>query len=213
MIMDIEKSLNMKIKELGYDISRYMLAKGLIDAEKIEVLMINECPPSREFDFIYSENEVNNENLESIKMLFGEAGKPVDSIQDLLNHGIYITTAIKIPKTEYAVSKEMITDDIPLLEHEIKLFSNLKVIMLMGDVAKKSFNMIVKKQTKKNCIPSGATYKIRSQEFYYDEIRIFPSYIMTGKNLKIEKSKVKMIADDISRMFDYLDEKGGDEQC
>ena len=36
-------------------------------------------------------------------------------------------------------------------------------------------------------------------EYFYDGIRVFPSYIITGGNLLIEKSKVEMITDDISR--------------
>ncbi|MGI5898649.1 MAG: hypothetical protein ACOX8S_01860 [Christensenellales bacterium] len=87
------------------------------------------------------------------------------------------------------------------------LFDNLKVIMLMGDVAKKAFNMIAKKQTKKNAIPCEATYTIRRREFYYGGLRVFPSYIMTGENLLIEKSKRSMICDDIRRMMGYIGEK------
>lgn len=37
------------------------------------------------------------------------------------------------------------------------------------------------------------------------DIRLFPSYIMTGKNLQIERSKRTMIAEDISQMLAYLE--------
>lgn len=47
------------------------------------------------------------------------------------------------------LSKNSIQDSLPYLEAELSLFPNVKVIMLMGDVAKKAFNMITKKATKK----------------------------------------------------------------
>lgn len=98
----------------------------------------------------------------------------------------------------------MIEKGVPILEHEIGLFPNLRVIMLMGDVAKKAFNMITKKKTKKNAIPSVSTYKLRNSELYYENVRIFPSYIMTGGNILIEKSKVEMAAKDIQKMLTII---------
>lgn len=135
--------------------------------------------------------------------LFHNASVDVNDIDDIIDVGIYITTAVKSPKTGYQVDTAKIIEQLPVLEKEINLFPNLKAIMLMGDVAKKAFNMISKKSTKRNCIPSGSTYKIRGNEFYYGDIRVFPSYIMTGGNLLIEKSKCSMISDDILRMMDY----------
>ena len=61
-----------------------------------------------------------------------------------------------------------------------------------------------KKFTKKNIIPSGSTYKIRSQEFYHGNIRVMPSYIITGGNLLIEKGKMHMIAQDIAAMAEII---------
>ena len=71
--------------------------------------------------------------------MFRKTGIEIGSVQDILNNGIYITNAVKTPKTEYAVSKESIEDSLPYLEKELALFPNAKVIMLMGDVAKKAF--------------------------------------------------------------------------
>ena len=82
----------------------------------------------------------------------------------------------------------------------------MKVIMLMGDVAKKAFNMISKKATGKNVIPSVSTYKIRKSEIWYQGIRIMRSYIMTGQNILIEKSKAEMAAEDISVMLSIIKE-------
>ena len=81
--------------------------------------------------------------------MFRKAGIEIGSVQDILNNGIYITNAVKTPKSEYAVSKESIEDSLPYLEKELALFPNVKVIMLMGMWQKKAFNMICKKATKK----------------------------------------------------------------
>lgn len=132
------------------------------------------------------------------------AGIEVNSIQDILQAGIYITNAVKTPKTEYTIDKSSIENSLPYLEAELSLFPNIKVIMLMGDVAKKAFNMITKKSTKKNVIPATSTYKLRSSEIYYEGIRVMPSYIMTGGNILIEKSKVAMATEDIATMLEII---------
>ena len=93
---------------------------------------------------------------------------------------------------------------LPWLEQELSLFPNVKVIMLMGDVAKKMFNQIARKTAKRNPIPSGATYKLRATPFYFGDIRVMPSYIMTGGNILIEKSKVAMAAADIAAMAELI---------
>lgn len=139
----------------------------------------------------------------TIPLLQG-AGTAVSSIQDILQLGIYITNAVKAPKTEYVIDKSSIENSLPYLEAELSLFPNIKVIMLMGDVAKKAFNMITKKATKKNAIPAVSTYKLRSSEIYYKGIRVMPSYIMTGGNILIEKSKVTMATEDIAAMLKII---------
>lgn len=132
------------------------------------------------------------------------AGAEIASMQDILKMGIYITNAVKTPKTGYTIDKNSIENSLPYLEAELSLFTNIKVIMLMGDVAKKAFNMITKKTTKKNVIPSISTYKLRHSEIYYNGIRVMPSYIMTGGNILIEKSKVSMATEDIATMIEII---------
>ena len=58
-------------------------------------------------------------------------------------------------------------------------------------------NAIWKKQTGKKIIPPGSTYKIRGQVYYCGDKRVFPSYTPAGKNFLIEKSKRRMVAEDI----------------
>ena len=168
--------------------------------ESIKVIMISEVPPQNPEDGFYSKAP-KSDYMKTTLDLFEKAGINVKSIQDILDLGIYVTTAVKIPKTSYAVETDIIKSHLPILEAELALFPNLKVIMLMGDVAKKAVNLIAKARAKKNVIPSKSTYKIRGNEYFWNNTRVFPSYIMTGKNILIEKSKCVMFADDIRRMM------------
>ena len=170
-----------------------------VNPEIIQAIMINEVVPSCPEEDFYGKPD--SAYMSTTIPMFRKAGIEIGSVQDILNNGIYITNAVKTPKTEYAVSKESIEDSLPYLEKELALFPNAKVIMLMGDVAKKAFNMICKKATKKNAVPSISTYKLRNTEIFYNGIRIMPSYIMTGQNILIEKSKFEMASEDIETMY------------
>lgn len=173
-----------------------------IDTESIHAVMINEIVPSDPQNDFYGGDLA--EYLTTTIPLFQKAGIQVSSAQDILEKGIYLTNAVKKPKTDYTVTKTSIEESLPFLEKEIFLFPKVKVIMLMGDVAKKAFNWITKKKTARNTVPSIATYKLRNSEIYYDNIRIMPSYIMTGKNILIEKSKFKMASEDIAVMVELI---------
>jgi uracil-DNA glycosylase len=170
-----------------------------VNPEIIQAIMINEVVPSCPEEDFYGKPD--SAYMSTTIPMFRKAGIEIGSVQDILNNGIYITNAVKTPKTEYAVSKESIEDSLPYLEKELALFPNVKVIMLMGDVAKKAFNMICKKATKKNAVPSISTYKLRNTEIFHKGIRIIPSYIMTGQNILIEKSKFEMASKDIETMY------------
>jgi len=174
-----------------------------LDTEKVKAVMINEVVPYNPADDFYGDN-TPPDYLTTTLPLFRKAGFRADSIGDIIAAGIYITNAVKVPKTDTTISREMIEKCMPLLEYEMGLFPNLEVIMLMGDVAKKAFNMITKAKTKKNAIPSISTYKLRNSELFYEGKRIFPSYIMTGGNILIEKSKVEMAAGDIQKMLTII---------
>lgn len=173
-----------------------------VDPLTIKAIMINEVVPADPAQDFYGIAEADY--LKTTIPLLQGAGAAINSIQDVLQMGIYITNAVKTPKTEYTIDKSSIEKSLPYLEAEISLFPNLKVIMLMGDVAKKAFNMITKKATKKNAVPAVSTYKLRNSEIYYQGIRVMPSYIMTGGNILIEKSKVTMATEDIATMLEII---------
>lgn len=167
-----------------------------LETDKIRMMMISEVTPPNNDDYFYS-RKPNGAFMTSVLGLFKASGVEFITIDDIINYGIYITTAVKTPKSQYTIATATIKEQLPILEAELDMFPNLKVIMLMGDVAKKAVNTIVRKRTKKSVIPSKSTYKIRNQKFYYNGIQVFPSYIMTGENILIEKSKVGMITEDI----------------
>ena len=173
-----------------------------VDPAGIRAILINEVVPADPAQDFYG--TCGEEYLSTVLPLFQQAGLDVHSIRDILDMGVYITNAVKTPKTAYAIEKAAIDESLPCLEAELALFPNVQVIMLCGDVAKKMVNMIVKKATKRNVIPSGSTYKIRGGQFYWDDIRVMPSYIITGGNLLIEKSKVRMITEDLAAMAEIL---------
>lgn len=196
--MNIQKELEAKVGKR----SNIYLNNIEIDPLMIKAIMINEVVPSDALQDFYGVPDADY--LKTTIPLFQGAGAEVKSIQDILQMGIYITNAVKTPKTGYVIEKNSIEDSLPYLEAELSLFPNVKIIMLMGDVAKKSFNMITKKATRKNVIPAVSTYKLRTTEIYYKGIRVMPSYIMTGGNILIEKSKVAIATEDIATMLEII---------
>ena len=51
-----------------------------------------------------------------------------------------------------------------------------------------------------------SAYKLRNTEILHKGWRIQPSYIMTGQNLLIEKSKFQMASEDIALMYRLINE-------
>jgi len=129
---------------------------------------------------------------------FRAAGFPVSCIDALLGCGIYLTCAVKCAKMAYGIKPATIKACAGLLEQELAQFPNLSSLLLMGDVAIKAINLIAQRQELPRVIPAASTYKIRGGEFYYRQIRAFPSYLQAGPSFYIEKVKRKMIAEDIA---------------
>ena len=169
-----------------------------LDPAAIRAVMISEVVPADPAQDFYGSADADY--AASALSLFRQAGVNISGIDDLLRMGVYITNAVKTPKTAYAVEKETFDESLPYLEAELALFPNVQVIVLCGDVAKKMYNRIARRTAKKNVVPSGATYKLRSASYYHGSIRVIPSYIITGGNLLIEKGKCAMIAQDIATM-------------
>ena len=175
-----------------------------LETDDIQIVMISEAVPSNPDDFFYSRNP-DAAFLSTAIPILNAAGLDVHGMDDVIHRGVYITTAVKTPKEGYAVPTEVIANQLPSLEQELALFDHLKAILLMGVVAKKALNMLVRKRTGKNLIPSQPTYRIRGNVYMLDGIRVFPSYIITGGNLLIEKGKIATIREDIASAMALLE--------
>jgi len=174
----------------------YLVPELDVDPEAVKIMLISETAATNLMDNYY----VTCDALfaRTTVQAFQEAGAKVSNVQDLLHMGVYLTTAVKCGKNEYAVSTSTIVHCSSLLEREIALFPNIKTFLLMGDVAIKAFNTIARRQGEPRVIPAGSTYKIRGGEFTYRGKQVFPSYLQAGPSFGIEKSKQRMIAEDIA---------------
>jgi uracil-DNA glycosylase len=168
-----------------------------IDPAKVAVIMISEAAPAELTGYYYTGGDALFEK--TTVQAFQDAGIKVKSIQDILNLGVYLTTAVKCGKTGYAIATSTVKECSQILEKELALFSNTKILMLMGDVAIKAVNEIARRNGESRVVPAGSTYKIRDGEYYFRDIQVFPSYLQAGPSFFIEKSKRKMIADDIRK--------------
>jgi uracil-DNA glycosylase len=176
--------------------NRYVIPDVEVNPDKIRAIMIAEAPSSETTDDFYAQGKPFY--AETTMQAFNDAGFHVSSIEDVLSQGVYLTTAIKCAKTTYAVAPKTIDNcSTRILEQEISLFPKIKTALLMGDTAIRALNDIAQRNTGRRIIPSGSTYKIRKNTYYYKQLRVFPSYLQTGKSYLIEKSKRKMIAEDI----------------
>jgi hypothetical protein len=77
----------------------------------------------------------------------------------------------------------------------------------MGDFAIKAINYMWKRKYNEKIIPSGSTYKISNGVYESNGIRFFPSYTQTGDSFGLEKSKVKMITEDIKKAMEIMNKK------
>jgi uracil-DNA glycosylase len=179
----------------------YRIPDVEVDPAKIKVFMVSEAPPTEPNDYFYAKGSPFY--MQTTSQAFKDAGFEVTSMEDVLNLGVYITTAIKCGKTKYSISSKTVENCSSLLESEMNLLPRIEAILLMGDTAIKSMNYTAKRNTGKRVVPSGSTYKIRKKEYFYNEVRVFPTYLQTGKSYLIEKSKRKMIAEDIHTALEH----------
>ena len=180
----------------------YLVPEIGLDPEEISMLMISEAAPQDASDYYYAGGESLFE--QTTTLAFQDAGLKVDSIQDLVDMGVYFTTAVKCGKTGYGIKAATIKECSLILEQEMALFPNVNVYMIMGDVAIKALNYIAKREGEPKVIPAGSTYKIRSEAYFYKGQRAFPSYLQAGPSFFIEKSKRRMIAEDIKVALDLM---------
>jgi uracil-DNA glycosylase len=174
----------------------YIIPSIDVDPADISCILVSEAAPADSSDYYYATGDPLFQ--QTTVQAFKDAGAKVSSIQDILGLGVYLTTAVKCGKTGYGIKTGTIKECSQILEQEIGLFPNVKAYLLMGDVAIKAVNYIAKRRGEVRAIPPGSTYKIRGGKYFFQGRRAFPSYVQAGPSFFIEKSKRRMIAEDIA---------------
>ncbi|MGD9002614.1 MAG: uracil-DNA glycosylase [Anaerolineae bacterium] len=180
----------------GVSHERYVVPSIDVNPADVSIMLISEAAPPDPADYYYAPGDPLFQ--QTTVQAFRDAGADVSSIQDILGLGVYLTTAVKCGKIGYGIKAGPIKECSLILEEEIGLFPNLQVFLLMGDVAIKALNTIARRAGQGRVIPAGSTYKIRGGEYAFRGRRAFPSYTQAGPSFFIEKSKRRMIAEDIA---------------
>ena len=174
----------------------YVIPDIDVQPEAIAVVMISEAAPPHPADYYYAGGDALFQ--QTTVQAFNDAGVKVSSIEEIVDRGVYLTTAVKCGKTGYGIKTSTIKECSFILEKELALFPNVQVFMLMGDVAIKAVNTIAQRAGDERAIPAGSTYKIRGPAYFFRGKRAFPSYLQAGPSFFIEKSKRRVIAEDIA---------------
>ncbi|MCJ7701100.1 MAG: uracil-DNA glycosylase family protein [Anaerolineales bacterium] len=180
----------------------YSLPDIEIHPDKVSLILISEAAPEHPGDSYYADGDPSFQ--QTTLQAFKAAGVGIQSFKELLGMGIYFTTAVKCAKTGYGIKAATIKECSLIMEKELNRFPNVQAYLLMGDVAIKAINYIAKRKGAGRVIPAGSTYKIRGGEFYFGGVRTFPSYLQVGPSFGIEKSKQRMIAEDIAAALSLI---------
>ena len=173
-----------------------------VDPDLIDIVMVSEAAPARLEDWFYAGPDALF--AQTTVQAFRDAGEDVQSVSDIRELGVYLTTAVKCGKTGYGVATETVKTCSSLLEVELALFPLARVLMLMGDVAIKAVNAIARRNGEPRVVPAGATYKLRGGDYSFRAMKVFPSYVQAGPSFFIEKRKREMIAEDIAAALAYV---------
>jgi uracil-DNA glycosylase len=180
----------------------YIIPDIDVDPDAISIIMISEASPTDLKDYYYAGSGALFE--QTTRLAFNDAGVQVSSMRNILALGVYLTTAVKCGKLGYGIQTGTVKECSLILEQELALFPQVKALLLMGDIAIQAVNAIARRAGEARPVPAGSTYKIRGGEFYFRGSRVFPSYLQAGPSFFIEKSKRKMIAEDLRAGLDYV---------
>lgn len=178
------------------NVAGHYVPGAVSNPERVRVVLISECAAADLADNYYAPSDPLF--ARTTVQAFQDAGVDVHSIQDILDRGVYLTTAVKCAKLGYAIGRQTILACSELLERELDLFPHVRAYLLMGDVAIAAVNAIARRRGDGRVIPAGPTYKLRGGDFTFRGARAFPSYLQAGPSFFIEKSKRRMIAEDIA---------------
>jgi uracil-DNA glycosylase len=174
----------------------YIVPDVEVEPDKIKIVLISEAAPADPADYYYAAGDPLFQ--QTTVQAFKDARAAVGSVQDILDRGVYLTTAVKCGKTGYGIRAATVVECSRILEQELDLFPNVRAYLLMGDVAIKAVNAIARRAGQPRAIPAGSTYKLRGPAYTFRGQRAFPSYLQAGPSFFIEKSKRQMIAEDIA---------------
>lgn len=180
----------------------YAIPDVEVEPEKVRIILISEAAPADPADYYYAAGDPLFQR--TTVQAFQDAGVAVESVQDILNLGVYLTTAVKCGKTGYGIQTATVVECSRILEQELDLFPHVRAYLLMGDVAIKAVNAIARRAGQPRAIPAGSTYKLRGPAYYFRGQRAFPSYLQAGPSFFIEKSKRQMIAEDIAAALSLI---------
>jgi uracil-DNA glycosylase len=166
--------------------------------ENVKVIMISAAPLTDAANDSQDDAIARAETVDA----FRSAGFDVDSLEDVRNLGVYVTTAVKCPKIGFGLKQETVDACSHLLEREIDLFPNVKSILLMGNTAIRAINAIATRRLGAPAIPSGSAYKVKGHEYAFGEISLFPSYPESGREHSVESNQQDVIAIDIRNAFE-----------
>lgn len=171
-----------------------------IGSSRIRIVLVSEAQPLDPGESYYASGSPLF--ARTTVAAFNDAGFAVSTIGDIVGLGVYLTTAVKCAKSRSSIEPSTVHACVPLLEQELRRFEHVRVLLLMGDVAIRAVNELARRAGEPRVIPAGATYRIRGGDFRFRGVHVLPSYLQAGPAYFIEKSKRRMIAEDIRRSFE-----------
>jgi hypothetical protein len=183
-------------------VERHTVPEALVRPDDVAIVMVAEAPPPNPEDWFYAGSDALF--ARTTVAAFREAGEDVDSVDDLLELGVYLTTAVKCGKTAPAVPTEVVQSCSALLEVELGLFPFARALMLMGGVAIKAVNAIAVRNGEPPVVPAGPTYRVRQGDHRYRGMKVYPSYLQSGSAYLIERNVRETIAMDIAAALAYV---------
>ena len=103
----------------------YVIPGVEITPETVHIVLISEAAPANLVDYYYAQGAPLFE--QTTVQAFRDAGAEVSSMQDILDLGVYLTTAVKCGKMGYGIETSTIKECSHILEQELALFPNATV--------------------------------------------------------------------------------------
>lgn len=137
----------------GVRTERFTVPDIDLDPAAIRILAVVEAPPVDPDDDFYAPGDPFY--LQTTRAVFGDAGIEIETMQDIIDLGIYVTPATKCAKVGYTIKIAPIRACSYLLEQEMALFPNPAAILALGDTAIKAVNAIARRRTVTSAIRVG----------------------------------------------------------